>query len=376
MFSRRLNLSSGQNALSVALQQRRSAGLPILDLTESNPTSASLRYPELQAGSGLECAYIPDAFGLRSAREAVCAYMAQSQGVLVRPEHVCLTASTSEAYSFLFKLLCDPGDEVLIPAPSYPLFEFLAGLESVRVVSYPLRYHEGWWMDLEALKANVTNRTRAVVVVNPNNPTGSYLKRGEFDQLRSLGLPVLSDEVFSDYWFEADDSRVSTVAGCEGVLSFALSGLSKVSGLPQMKLGWIVVSGPGHEAALHRLEFIADTFLSVGTPVQLAAPELLASRHGIQEQIRSRCHGNFRYLRERSTPLHVEGGWYATLPLSRLRTEEEWVLGLLQDCGVLVQPGYFYDFPAEGFVVLSLLTPESVFREGCDRLLSHANASR
>lgn len=376
MFSRRLNLSSGQNAVTVALQQRRSAGLPILDLTESNPTLASLRYPKVKAAASLDSTYEPEALGLRSAREAVCAYMLQAQGVTVPPEHVCLTSSTSEAYSFLFKLLCDPGDEVLIPAPSYPLFEFLAGLESVGVAPYALRYHEGWWIDIEALKARVTERTRAIVVVNPNNPTGSYLKLGEFNQLRQLGLPIISDEVFSDYWFEPDDSRASTVAGSEGVLSFALSGLSKVCGLPQMKLSWIIASGREHAAALHRLEFIADTFLSVGTPVQLALPALLDSRRAVQEQIRARCHRNFRHLSERMTVLQAEGGWYATAPVPRVRTEEEWVLGLLNEHGVLVQPGYFYDFPSDGFLVLSLLTPEPVFREGCDRLLSYTNVSR
>jgi alanine-synthesizing transaminase len=288
-----------------------------------------------------------------------------------------LTASTSEAYGFLFKLLTDPGDEVLVPRPSYPLFEFLAELESVRIVQYPLVYDHGWMIDFPALEHSIGPRTRAVVVVNPNNPTGSFLKRDEMRQLANYNLPIISDEVFADYPFAPDPRRVSTLAEQNDVLAFSLSGLSKIAGLPQMKLGWIVVSGPAVERAeaYARLELIADTYLSVGTPVQCAAAALIESRASIQNQIRQRTAANLAALRERTRStsfglLDVEGGWYAIIQAPRVRSEEEWALELLRRENVLVQPGYFYDFDSEAFLVLSLLTPEPIFSEGLSRLLA------
>jgi aspartate/methionine/tyrosine aminotransferase len=280
-----------------------------------------------------------------------------------------LTASTSEAYSYLFKLLCDPGDEILSPRPSYPLFEFLAGLESVRVVQYPLRYDGVWHIDFEALEQAVTPRTRAIVVVNPNNPTGSFLKREERARLETLGIPILSDEVFSDYAFAPDDSRVRTLTSSSGVLTFSMSGLSKIAGLPQMKLGWIVAGGPGHEAALERLELIADTYLSVATPVQIALPRLLQASAVVRAQILDRTRANLALLRRSAVPLHVEGGWYATLQVPRTRSEEDWAIELLERRDVLVQPGFYFDFESEAFLVLSLLTPPDVFAEGLRRVL-------
>ena len=296
-------------------------------------------------------------------------------------DHLLLTASTSEAYTYLFKLLADPGDRVLVPRPSYPLFEFLAALESVEVGQYPLRYDGTWHVDFDELEKTITPRTRAIVVVNPNNPTGSYLKRPELERLEDLcvahGLALVSDEVFCDYALTADSSRVTTLAGSRKALTFSMSGLSKVIGMPQLKLGWIAVSGPGAAEACERLEWIADTFLSVATPVQVALPQLLEAGLPVQKQIATRTEGNLQWLRTflRGTALNllsVEGGWYAVVQVPRTRTEEEWVLELLRTHQVLVQPGYFYDFESEAFLVLSLLTPEAVFREGVERLLRMA----
>ena len=300
------------------------------------------------------------------------------------PVGILLTASTSEAYALLFKLLADPGDEVLIPRPSYPLFDYLAALESVRVVEYPLVHHGGWVVDFEVLARKITPRTRAIVVVNPNNPTGSYLKKSELAQLTDLcsnhSLAILSDEVFCDYALADDPRRVSSLVGQEEVLGFSLSGLSKLVGLPQLKLGWIATSGPAEarRAALERLELIADTYLSVGTPVQWAAPELLALRETMQKQILDRVRENLAFLQSQIGPespwrvLQPEGGWYAVVQAPRIHSEEDWVLTLLGDDNVLVQPGFFFDFENEAFLVASLLTPAATFQEGIRRILARA----
>jgi alanine-synthesizing transaminase len=382
VFSSRLQWDSQPNPLSVLLAEKRRSGAAILDLTESNPTRAALEYPggELLASLADSRAllYDPDPRGLLVAREAVAEYYAQ-RGVDVPVSRILLTASTSEAYSYLFKLLADPGDEILVPRPSYPLFDYLAAMESVRVIQYPLRYDGVWHIDFDALASAITPRTRAIVVVNPNNPTGSYLKRTEWERLQSFRLPILSDEVFSDFGFAPDSERLKTVTGSSDVLTFSMSGLSKIAGLPQMKLGWIVADGPDHAAAVEGLEWIVDTFLSVATPVQWALPRILAASASVQEQIRRQTRANLGHLIERvSGPgsacrcLRVEGGWYAILEVPRIRTEEEWVLSLLAESDVLVQPGFFYDFETEAFLVLSLLTPPAIFAEGLRRILESA----
>jgi aspartate/methionine/tyrosine aminotransferase len=379
MFSSRLNSSTEVNRITRRVRELRAAGVPILDLTESNPTRAGIEYPAARIASLLSnvrsLTYEPEPAGLPAAREAVAGYYA-GRGETVDPTRMLLTASTSEGYAYLFKLLANPGDEVLVPRPSYPLFEFLAALESVRIVQYPLAYHGGWSIDFDALHHAITPRARAIVVVNPNNPTGSFLKvdeRGELIRLcRDRGLAIVSDEVFSDYALEDDPRRVRTLAETTDVLTFTMSGLSKVVGLPQIKLGWMTVNGPDalRREAFDRLEFIADTYLSVSTPVQWAAAGLLALRPQIQSQIQGRVRRNLDYLRatfgldSAVRVLDVEGGWYAVVQVPRIRTEEEWALALLDRHRVLVQPGFFYDFETEAFLVVSLLTPEPVFREG------------
>ena len=381
MFSSRFHWDFHPNRLTQLLAEKRRAGNPILDLTESNPTHAGLNYPPdiLRAFDNARAFdYQPAPAGSIEAREAVSAYYA-AKGHQVAAERILLTASTSEAYAYLFKLLANPGDNVLVPRPSYPLFDYLATMESVEVRQYPLMYHGEWSLDLDGLAAAVTDRTRAIVLVHPNNPTGSYVKRTELDALVSLcserRLALISDEVFSDYDFAPDPHRAGTLASMTGCLAFAMSGLSKIAGLPQMKLGWTVVGGPAdlRAEAFEKLEWIADTYLSVSTPVQCAARVLLDAGEQVQMQIRERCATHLSLAREVLTGspaniLNVEGGWYITVQVPRVRSEEEWTLELLARENVLVQPGFFYDFDSEAYLVVSLLTAPEVFREGIERL--------
>jgi len=381
-FSQRLPADLRPNPISELIQAKRHAGVRILDLTESNPTRAGFAYPEEKILAALAdpraMSYEPNPAGLAEAREAASGYYA-ARGQNVHPARILITASTSEAYAYLFKLLCDPGDEILVPRPSYPLFEFLATLESVRVRQYPLRYDGEWHIDFAELTAAIHGRTKALVLVNPNNPTGSFLKRAELAQLTQLcarhGIAIVSDEVFADYGFGAAPERVASLTHVEDALTFCLSGLSKVGGLPQLKCGWLVAGGPHAQQAMERLELIADTYLSVGTPVQVALPELLLASEEVQRQIVARTAANLQFLQTSigdNSPfqvLKVEGGWCATLQVPRIRSEEQWVLDLLNEREVLVQPGFFYDFETEAFLVLSLLTEPEIFREGVRRLL-------
>lgn len=407
MFSNRLEWSLEPNELTRLLAAKRGAGVRLLDLTQSNPTQAGLDYPPELLDALLTPAalrYEPSPWGLDEAREAVAA----EHGVDV--SRVMLTASTSESYSFLFKLLCSPGDNVLVPKPSYPLFEFLAKLESVELRQYPLRYDGAWRLDFEALASLVDRRSRAVLLVNPNNPTGSYLKRQELASLTGLcesrNLAIVSDEVFSCYSFpepvtgqgagnEPGSLRspsqpggaapllpgarttpsaaqsgepLRTLAGESQVLTFCLNGLSKMGGLPQMKAGWMILDGPDapRNRAAELLELIADTFLSVSTPIQHALPAMLRLSRTVREQIRRRTLDNLRLLQTLCKPLHVEGGWYAVLPVDR--DEYEFVLQLAREDDVLVQPGFYYDFEAGNHVIVSLLTQPGEFREGLQRL--------
>lgn len=359
LFSKRAQWSAPLNELTKA---RRARGA-LLDLTETNPTRASLPYPHDALAEalarGARAAYEPDPRGLRPAREALAAELRCDADDLL------LTASTSEAYSFLFKLLCDPGDEVLTATPSYPLLEHLAALEMVTLRMFAMEFHRRW----EIHDVPVAARTRAIVVVNPNNPTGSFVTPREQDALAAHGLPIISDEVFLDYPLEGS----GTTFVRHDVLTFVLGGLSKSAGLPHFKLGWIRASGPGKEEALEALELIADNFLSVATPVQVALPELLRIAPRIRAAISERTRTNLAVLRAQMKPsaqvLPVEGGWAAVVRVPRTRTDEELALALLER-GVVVQPGYFFDFDDDGYVVVSLLTPEEVFEDGVRRLVA------
>jgi alanine-synthesizing transaminase len=388
MFSNRLHWDLRPNRLSQVLAEMRRRGTHLLDLTESNPTHAALEYPADEILDALAdvraLRYDPSPAGLPAARDAIAAWYA-ARGQNVRSDRIVLTASTSEAYAYLFKLLANPGDEVLVPRPSYPLFEYLAALESVKVVQYPLVYDHGWSVDFEALEQLCSERARAIVVVNPNNPTGSFLKQPELDRLTGLcaarDLAIISDEVFAGFAFEPGNHRVSSLTGVTDAATFCMSGLSKISALPQMKLGWIVTAGPDEirTAAMERLELISDTFLSAGTPVQYAAARLLEIGANLEQQIRRRTAVNLAHLRAAAVGspcgvLELEGGWYATLRVPRTRGEEEWCLELLEHHQTIVQPGFFYDFDMEAFLVLSLLTEPPVFRDGVSRVISAASA--
>jgi len=367
-FSKRLPHEMRPNALAELLHEKRQSGARILDLTESNPTRAGIEYPAgFLSSLAVEAAvrYEPEPFGLPAAREVI----AREYGTHV--DRVVMTAGTSEAYSWLFKLLCDPGDEVLVPRPSYPLFDYLAALECATVRPYGLFYDKpGWFIDFHTIERAINERTRAIVLVNPNNPTGHFLRRHELAQLIACGLPIISDEVFRDYRLQPAPDSVLTLQDVNETLVFTLNGLSKTAGLPQMKLAWMIANGPPDlvREALARLEIIADTYLSVGTPVQCALAALLELRGPVQCRIVDRLRVNLETLRGSGlSTLDVEAGWNAIVSL-RKDQEEGAELRLLRDHDVLVQPGYFYDFESSGYVVVSLLTPADIFTEGIARL--------
>ncbi|MEJ2636949.1 MAG: pyridoxal phosphate-dependent aminotransferase [Calditrichia bacterium] len=386
MFSERSRWPMSPNPLISLLEKKRNAGEQIFDLTESNPTRAGFQYdPDVILGAlnaPRSLIYEPSPQGLPETRRAIAGYY-QDRGVPVDPDSLFLTASTSEAYAFLFKLLANPGDEILIPAPGYPLFEFLSQLESVKFHSYPSSYdsENGWQIDLEILSATISTKTVAIVVVNPNNPTGVYLKEYEFEFINQLcmdhKLALIIDEVFWDYRTATHLKNISEGLNNPRALTFVLNGFSKLLGLPQLKLGWIHLNGPEElrSEARARLEIIADTYLSVSTPVQHAAERLFTQKDTIQEQILSRIQTNLFFLNE-ETPkapgwhvLRREGGWYAVLQIPEHISDEEMTINLLEKENVLIHPGYFYDFPGDNCLVLSLLTAVDIFREGVIKML-------
>ena len=385
MFSNRLPPHAERNALSGAIETLRAGGAHIADLTESNPTRAAIPYPTglLTPLSDAEALrYEPHPLGLLSARVAV-AEDQRRRGAVVDPAHVALTASTSESYSWLFKLLCNPGEAVLVPRPSYPLFEHLTALEGIRARPYALEYHGRWAVDLDSIAAAPSD-VRAVLVVSPNNPTGSYLTAEELQRISTLcrerKWTLIADEVFADYPLDARDPLTDIAARSE-VLSFTLGGLSKTAGLPQVKLGWCIAGGPApdRDAALGALELIADSYLSVGTPVQVAARPLLQAGASVRAAIQRRTRRNLSTLRAAAgrypacEVLRADGGWSAVLRVPSTRSEEQWVLDLLHAERILVHPGYFFDFPREAYLVISLLPPDEIFEEASARLVRFVN---
>ena len=386
MFSDRIPHDLTRNRLAETIASMRAAGKPFVDLTESNPTRARFTYPAdllqpLASAAALQ--YRPAALGMAEAREAVAADYAR-QGVAVPAGHIVLTASTSDAYSLLFKLLTNAGDDVLVPRPSYPLFDHLARLDLVATRPYDLEYHGAWSIDFASLERALTPRTRAVLLVSPNNPTGSFASVAELDRLASWcaahELAIVADEVFADYELEAGAAaRAGRAPGVAAALTFALGGLSKSIGLPQAKLGWIAVSGPGQlaAAALERLDLVCDTYLSVSTPVQVAAPSLFERGAAVRQQIAARVRANYCWLQQAMAAapscrvLRGDGGWYAVLHVPTLESEEDLVVRLLATDGVLIHPGYFFDFTRESYLIASLLAPEAPFRDGIARILRH-----
>lgn len=384
-FSRRLPESVEPNALTRAIARLQAAGIACMDLTESNPTRVEIPYPPhllAPLGDSRGLRYDPHPFGLAAARAAVAADQSR-RGAIVDPAQVVLTASTSEAYSWLFKLLCNPGECVLVPRPSYPLFEHLARLEGIRAEPYDLDYGTRWEIDLASV-ASAPDDVRAVVVVSPNNPTGSYAAAGELERLGALcrgrGWALVADEVFADYPLDAQ-APVTDVAVRAECLAFTLGGLSKSLGLPQLKLGWMIAGGPpeARDAALAALELIADTFLSVGTPVQAAAAALLAEGGAVRQAIHERVRINLACLRSLATEwpacevLRVEGGWSAVVRVPAHRSEEQLVLEVLERERILVHPGYFFDFPREAYIIVSLLPLSDAFAAAMPRVLRAAS---
>ena len=383
MFARRTEWNLRPNRFSAALEQAKKSGTKLLDLTASNPTEVGLKYDEagilLALGRPESLRYEPEPRGLRSAREAVAGYYAE-RGANVSPEQIVLTTSTSEAYSFLFRLLCDPGDEVLIGSPSYPLFDLLAGIQDVKLASYPLFYDHGWHSDMHTLESAITARTRAVLVVHPNNPTGSFVSETERLALLKVcakrELALIADEVFLDF-AQPGAAAESFSREQEVALTYTLSGLSKIAALPQLKLAWLVASGPAElqERSMERLEVIADTYLSVNAPIQHALPQLLKIGKTLREQLRQRVAQNLAELdrelagQKSCQRLAVQGGWYAVLRVPAVGTDEDLALRLLQDHGVVVHPGHFYDFAQEGHLVVSLITPCGDFGDSVRKLL-------
>jgi alanine-synthesizing transaminase len=388
MFSHRTGWNLATNRYTQALARHRQSGREPLDLTGSNPTTIGISYHQAQLSQALTTGpvftYEPVAKGLLAAREAIAAYY-EEKGSAVDPDALVLTTSTSEAYSFVFRLLCDAGDSVLVPAPSYPLFDFLADLNDVRLGPYELVYDHGWQIDFTSLQSAINRaqssgrRCRAVMLVHPNNPTGSFIKPHERDQLnricRTHELALIADEVFLDY--RLTDSVPLTFSNNDEALTFTLSGLSKISALPQMKIAWIVVSGQSglKTEALARLEVIADTYLSLNAPLQLATPAMLAERFPVQPQLILRVHHNLVALDTRLSAhrscerLALEGGWYAVLRVPALGSDEDLAVAILETTGVLLQPGHFYNFPSDGYLVASLITPTEAFDSGITRAL-------
>jgi len=383
MFAERTNWNLAGNRLSKALARHRASGKRLYDLTASNPTECGFAYDNEVILAALRnpaaLRYEPNPKGLESARLAVTEYYS-ARSAAISAEDIVLTTSTSEAYSFVFRLLCNPGDELLIPAPSYPLFGFLADIQDVKLARYPLVYDHGWQIDLHSLQQAITPRTRGVIAVNPNNPTGNFVKDKELAKLNEIcatrGMALIADEVFLD--FALRDGKPVTFAGNTETLTFAMSGLSKIAGLPQMKMAWVIANGPGRlkRRAMERLEVIADTYLSPNAPAQLAMPVFLEQRRGFQKQVIARVQKNLAELdrqlagQKTCARLEVEGGWYAVLRVPATGGDEELAIELLTKEDVYVHPGHFFDFAAEGYLVVSLIGREEEFASGIARVLS------
>ncbi len=383
MFADRTSWNLTTNRLAEALAKHRATGKPLLDLTVSNPTECGFVYDNdaiLRALSNPAATiYQPEPRGMAMARRAIAEYYA-ARGCDVPVEDILLTTSTSEAYSFVFRLLCNPGDELLIPAPSYPLFDFLADIQDVKLIRYQLFYDHGWAIDFHALEQAITQRTRGVIVVHPNNPTGHYTNSAAMKRLNEIcssnNMAIIADEVFVD--FSLTQELHPSFAANRQSLTFTMSGLSKIAGLPQMKAAWLITSGREQwkSQARARLDVIADAYLSMNAPIQLAIPSFLQQRHAFQKQLIARMRGNLRELdrqiaaQKSCSRLKVEGGWCVVLRVPATRPDEELAVDLVESSGVYVHPGHFYDFPSEGYLIASLITPEPDFAQGIRRLLA------
>lgn len=380
MFSSRTDWQRTPNYLAMLLEERRSVGLSVIDLTISNPTKCGISYADDRILRALTdettLIYDPSPFGSVAARKAIAGYYAVN-GISVDPAHIVLTAGTSEAYGMLFMLLCDPHDTILVPTPSYPLFEYLARLHNITPESYRLLYDGEWHLDMQSVREAMRDSVRAIVIVSPHNPTGMVVREAEMEELCRIAqhhsVPLIVDEVFLDYQWR----RTQEIDTCDGILKFSLNGISKTLGLPQLKLGWIVVTGEAgsRNEALERLEIVSDTFLSVNTPVQHALPRLFELGSFTREDIQKRIEVNLRQLQSLAarsslcSVLNSDGGWSAVLRVPRTKTDEEWAIVLLKEYGILVHPGYFFDFSEPGYLVVSLLPEPDLFQHACVNIM-------
>lgn len=386
-FSSRTNWQFHHNRLTKLLEARRVNGLPIFDLTVSNPTECGFNYPEQEILSALSdkriLHYQPDPRGLFPTREAVAKYY-RGKNIHLDPSNIFLTSSTSEAYSTLFKLLCNNADDILVPRPSYPLFDYLAQLNDINLCHYDLFYDHGWHLNLSLLKKAITTSTKAIVLINPHNPSGMFLKKNDYTQIAAIArehnIALIVDEVFIDFSYHHNADRIETTCGKSDVLTFTLNGISKMAGMPQMKLGWIVMSGTESmmQRASERLEIILDTYLSVNTPVQVALPELMHIGKNIHAKILDRVKANFEFLQNNvalgssCSLLDCEGGWYGIIRVPRIKSEEEWCLQLIKEYGVSVYPGYYFDFSEDCFLIVSLLPESAIFKIAIQKIIDCA----
>jgi len=391
-FSKRTEWELTSNKLMSCLEKVRGEDEKIIDLTESNPTHCDFEYPQERILEGFlnpkNMDYRPSAQGLLDARQAICRCY-WDRGYEIKPEQIFVTSSTSEAYSFLFRLLTNPGDHVLFPRPSYPLFEFLVDLNDIDMDTYPLIYNKNesqdkhtWQIDFDRFRAAFYPNTKAVVLVNPNNPTGSFIKRDELSAIAEFcmdkNMSIISDEVFWDYSLSENNHEFISAVDNKKCLTFVLGGVSKCLALPQMKVSWIILNGPEElvKEAYNRLEVIADTYLSVNTPAQNALQQWLTLHSMIKGEVVKRLEANYAFVKEaiQKTPscscLNAEGGWYVIVKLPNCYSEEHWAMELLTKEHVFVHPGYFFDFYDEPYIVLSLLTPEAEFKEGVGRIIN------
>ncbi|MBI3194152.1 MAG: pyridoxal phosphate-dependent aminotransferase [Ignavibacteriae bacterium] len=384
-FSNRTSWHCHPNTLSLLLEQKTKRGEKILDLIVSNPTGCGFLFPEEDLLAALSDSrslkYEPNPRGMLSAREAIVRYYSEKH-ISIETSKIFLTASTSESYSLIFKLLCNAGEHVLVPRPSYPLFDYLSQVNDVHLRHYDLHYNDEWMLDIQSIRDAINPQTKAIVIINPHNPTGMFLKRHEFEAIKHIArehsLALIVDEVFIDYAFESTQEIISTTEESD-VLTFTLNGISKSCGLPQMKLGWFVVTGSGLQVTEteERLEILCDTFLSVNTPVQVALPRLLQSGENIRQQICKRITTNYTFLQSLShhhsliTTYQSDGGWYGILRAPQTQTDEEWAIELLEKRNVHLYPGYFFDFQTEGNLVVSLLVEEDTFKLGIKEISCH-----
>jgi alanine-synthesizing transaminase len=384
-FSHRTEWHRQHNDLTAAYEARRKSGVPIDDLTISNPTECGFDYPPTilnRLSDPVSLTYLPDPRGLISAR-TVIARLIKNDGCPIEGSNIFITASTSESYSLIFKLLCDPGDSLLVPVPSYPLFEYLASASDIKLRTYGLLYDHGWYIDIGSLRAAYDESTRAIILIHPHNPTGMFVKKSEFREIISFAkeceIAIISDEVFRQFPAGRNPEQLGTLAGSSGCLTFTLDGLSKMCALPQLKLGWFTVTGRSEDVreASDRLEILADTFLSANTPVQHALPSLLKAGKNLREQISARIKQNVTMLKKligtgsKTTLLDYEGGWYGVLQVPATRSDEVWAMELLKYCGVFLFPGYFFDFRDKALLVISLIVPSDIFSHGATRAIKY-----